>query len=203
MQFSITIVLLLGAIGISALSARRIPDSLAAPLESINTQISGWKQTGSQVIPAGTLKSLSPTSYLSRSYAKNGEEMNLFVVFYAQQRAGESMHSPKACLPASGWEIWKHESASIPVHGADTQINKYYIQSAGRKMTVYYWYQSKRRLIADEYLGKLLLIFDTLHDGRTAGGLVRVMFPDKPGVADEALSFATALAPQVERCFRE
>jgi EpsI family protein len=203
MQFAITVLLLLAAFSISALSGRRVPDSLAAPLESIDAQIAGWNETGSQTLPAGTLKSLAPTSYLSRSYAKDGHEMNLFVVFYAQQRAGESMHSPKACLPASGWEIWKHESATIPVHGTDTRINKYYIQSAGRKMTVFYWYQSKRRLIADEYSGKLLLILDTLHNGRTAGGLVRIMVPDKPGVAEDALSFATALAPQVERCFRE
>jgi EpsI family protein len=203
MHFWITVSLVLAAMGVSGLSGRRVPDALAVPLESIGTQLSGWKEAGAQVLPAGTLKTLAPTSYLSRSYLKNGEELNLFIVFYAQQRAGETMHSPKACLPASGWEIWKHETAEIPVKNQSVSINKYFIQSGGHRLVVLYWYQSKRRIIANEYLGKFLLVADTLRDGRTAGGLVRIMVPDKPGLSEEALSFAATVAPQIERCFKE
>ena len=48
---------------------------------------------------------LTPTSYLMRDYRKNNATAQLFVVFYALQRAGETMHSPKACLPGAGWEF--------------------------------------------------------------------------------------------------
>ena len=36
-------------------------------------------------------------------------------------------------------------------------------------MRVFYWYQSKDRIVADEYVGKILLIRDTVVDGHTAG----------------------------------
>ena len=127
--------------------------------------------------------------------------MDLLIVFYEQQRAGESMHSPKHCLPGAGWEIWKQETVQVPVSGTPITINKYSIQNAGRRMLMYYWYQSKEQIIADEYLGKVLLARDSLLTGRTAGSIVRFSMADTPEAPDEALRFATELIPQVKRCF--
>jgi EpsI family protein len=201
MRFWATVCLLLMTMGAYGLSLRRNPDSLAAPLDSIPTGIDGWTQTETQQLSAGTLGKLLPTTYLSRTYSKGGQQMGLFIAYYAQQRAGESMHSPKHCLPGSGWEIWRYGSASIPVDNTPTKINQYFIQNSGQRMLVFYWYQSKDRIIADEYLGKVLLIRDTLLAGHTAGAIVRIMLPDVPGAADQALEFARDLVPQVQRCF--
>ena len=66
------------------------------------------------------VRALDPTSYLSRTYRKGSNDADLFIAFYAQQRAGESMHSPKHCLPGSGWEIWKHDSAPVPITDKDS-----------------------------------------------------------------------------------
>ena len=203
MSYWVAIFLLLAAAGVSGLSERRVPDSLAMPLESISPDIAGWIESGTELLPSGVVRALKPTSYLARSYTKDRANLELLLVFYAQQRAGESMHSPKACLPAGGWEIWQRDSASIPIHGVSTRINLFHIQSSGQKLLVLYWYQSKRQVLADEYWGKLLLVKDTLQSGRTAGGLVRIMVPDLPGMAEQGKLFASAMAPQVERCFRE
>jgi hypothetical protein len=39
-------------------------------------------------------------------------------------------------------------------------------------MLMFYWYQSRNRIVANEYLGKILLAKDTLLTGRTAGSIV-------------------------------
>ena len=111
------------------------------------------------------------------------------------------MHSPKHCLPGSGWEIWKHGSALVPVRGAQFEINRYSIQNSGTRMLMYYWYQSKTRIVASEYLGKLLLARDTIMTGQTAGSIVRITLPDTPAANQEAVAFASKLIPSVERCF--
>ena len=116
---------------LSGLTARRIPEPLAVPLDQIDSTIEGWKAAGDRILPAPTLHALSPTAYLVRTYQKDTANLDLFIAYYAQQRAGESMHSPKHCLPGAGWEIWKHDSVSIPVHGNPVQINKYSIQNSG------------------------------------------------------------------------
>ena len=111
------------------------------------------------------------------------------------------MHSPKHCLPGSGWEIWKHDSATVPVNGDLFEINKYSIQNSGTRMLMFYWYQSNSRIVASEYLGKILLARDTVFTRHTAGSIVRIMLPDAPGADKEAVAFASTLIPEVQRCF--
>jgi hypothetical protein len=69
-------------------------------------------------------------------------------------------------------------------------------------MIVLYWYQSKERIIASEYSGKILLAKDALLQNGTAASIVRIIVPDTPGALETASGFAAELIPQVERCFR-
>ena len=184
----------------SGVSARREPEPLAVPLSGISSQISGWRGTGDQTLPAAAAHALNATSYLLRGYAKGSRHVDLFVAFYAQQRQGASMHSPKHCLPGAGWEIWRYDSAVVPVDGRPVKINKYSIQNSGTRMLMFYWYQSRTRIYASEYLGKLLLAKDTMLTGHTAASIVRVLAPDRPGAAEEGLAFAASVIPEMQRC---
>jgi EpsI family protein len=200
-RFIIAALLLAATLAASRWSENRPPDFLAAPLETIDRHIDGWSARESPRLTEGVLNVLRPTSYLARTYAKNDRELALFIAFYAQQRAGESMHSPKACLPGSGWEIVQFDSAMVPVRGTTVTVNKYTVQQAGERMQVLYWYQSRQRVIASEYLGKLLLLRDALLEGPTAGSIVRITLRDLPDSAELGAGFAAALIPQLERCF--
>jgi EpsI family protein len=201
LSFTATAALLLGTIFLGDVTARRIPERLAVPLDKIPAQMAGWSASSDKELPARTLQVLDATSYLSRPYLKGSMNLDLFIAFYAQQRAGESMHSPKHCLPGSGWEIWKHDSAWIPFDGGQVQVNKYSIENAGTRMLMFYWYQSKSRIIASEYLGKIMLARDTIVTGHTAGSIVRITLPDTPGATEEGTTFAEHLMPQVQRLF--
>jgi len=66
---------------------------------------------------------------------------------------------------------------------------------------MFYWYQSKGRIVASEYMGKLLLARDTILTGRTAGSIVRFSLPDVPGASEEGVAIAARLIPEVARCF--
>ncbi len=199
--FSATVLLLGATLFASTWSDRRRPEQLAAPLATIGRQLGAWQAAADQSLDAKVLSVLLPTSYLSRSYQSGRWRLELFIAYYAQQRAGESMHSPKNCLPGAGWEIWKHGSAEVPVGGRTFTVNQYSIQNAGRRMLVFYWYQSKGRIIASEYLGKVLLVRDAIFEGRTAGSIVRIALADEPGAAEAGVAFAAAVIPQLERCF--
>jgi EpsI family protein len=199
--FAVTAALLAGTILLAGLTERRVPETLAVPLSGISSQIDGWTRLRDQQLDPGTLKTLDATSYLSRAFHDDKSQLNLFVAFYAEQRAGESMHSPKHCLPGSGWEIWRQDSAWIPVNGMQVKVNKYSIQNLGQRMLVFYWYQSKNRIVASEYVGKVLLARDTLMTGQTAAAIVRVTLPDVPGADQKGTAFASKLIPEVERCF--
>jgi EpsI family protein len=198
-----TLVLLVITLGGSRLAADRRMEPLAQPLESISRQIGGFESSPKEdlTLDSGVLGQLRPTSYLIRRYTKNGASMDLFIAYYAQQRAGESMHSPKHCLPGAGWEIWDYGRATIPEKGGNVSINQYSISRDGQRDTVLYWYQSKNRIIASEYEGKLLLARDALLHSSTAAAIVRITAPDQPGTVELAKEFAAGVLPEVRRCF--
>src|SRR5213593_4884355 len=112
-RFGLTVVILSTTLAASKLSERRRPESLGRPLESIETQLGGWTGGPNQTLAGDVLTVLKPTSYLSRPYRKDGKQIELFIAHYAQQRAGESMHSPKNCLPGSGWEVWDYGTVGV------------------------------------------------------------------------------------------
>lgn len=200
-RYAATAALLLATLFASGLTSRRVSRSLDIPLDRIDRHILGWSASEDRQLPSYTLHALDATSYLSRSYRKDSRRLDVFIAFYAQQRAGESMHSPKHCLPGAGWEIWQEGSALAPVDGRKIEINQYRIENMGDREIMFYWYQSRDRIFASEYLGKLLLARDTLLSGQTAGSIVRIMLPDVPGASQDGLAFASRLIPEVWRCF--
>ncbi len=164
-------------------------------------QIGGFAGIDRPPIEDGILRELKATSYLSRQYEKNGIDTGLFVAYYAQQRAGESMHSPKHCLPGGGWEIWSYDTVRIPVGLRDVTINQYSISNAGDRRVVLYWYQSRTEVFASEFRGKFLLARDALLRNSTAAAIVRIIVPDRPEAVDEARKLASEIVLQMERCF--
>jgi EpsI family protein len=192
---------LAGTILLASLSERRVPESLAVPLDRIDSHINGWNEFSEQKLDPRTLSSLDATSYLSRTFQKDSLQLDLFVAFYAQQRAGESMHSPKLCLPGGGWEIWRQDSSSVSFDGLQVRVNKYSIQNLGKRLLMFYWYQSKNRIVASEYFGKILLARDAFTTGQTAAAIVRVTLPDVPGADLEGTAYVSGLIPEVQRCF--
>lgn len=200
-QFIGTFALLAATLMASKLSSHRKSDFLAQPLETISRNIAGFVGVDNPPLDEHTLHALNPTTYLGRTYTKPGLAADLFISFYAQQRAGESMHSPKHCLPGAGWEIWSYNVATVTAGDQTFTINKYSISHEGERRLVLYWYQSKERIIASEYLGKFLLAKDTLLHHSTAASIVRIIVPDQPGAFDQGRLFASGLIPQVQHCF--
>jgi EpsI family protein len=199
--FAVTFLLLAATLAASKITSYRRSEPLVQPLDTISTQLGGLTGTDQPPLEEGVLRELKPTSYLTRTYTGAGFAADLFVAFYAQQRAGESMHSPKHCLPGSGWEIWKYDKVEIPVGNARYLVNNYSISRENNRRLVLYWYQSKQRIFSSEYMGKFLLARDALLQNSTSALIVRIIVPDQPGAIDQARRFASDLIPQIERCF--
>jgi EpsI family protein len=195
-----TFLVLAATLVASKLTGHRKSEPLVQPLDSISWNISRFVGR-EKPYDDDIVNDLRTTSYLSRTYQKPGIQADLFIGFYDQQRAGESMHSPKNCLPGSGWEIWDYGSAQISVDGSMVTVNRYSVSRDTQRMLVLYWYQSKGRIIASEYRAKVLLVRDALFFNSTAGSIVRIIVPDQSGALDEARALAAELIPQVQRSF--
>ena len=90
-----TLLLVAATLGASMLADRRHPTPLGRPLATIGSKIAGWTLAADLPLQEDILTQLKPTSYLSRIYLKGSSRVELLIVYYADQRAGESMHSPE------------------------------------------------------------------------------------------------------------
>lgn len=178
-------------------AGEREPEELQRPLSSLPEEIDGWTAIQDAKLDQQTESVLKASDYVYRSYQKDGRRADMFVAFYAMQRAGETMHSPKNCLPGGGWEIWNYDTVEIPVENESVEVNKYWIQKGRQRLLVLYWYQHADRIVANEYSAKAYLVWDAVTTGRTSGSIVRVTVPDQPDAEEAGREFASELIPMV------
>jgi EpsI family protein len=154
---------------------------LRRSLDQFPYQVGTWKGLDLGRFPEEVLKVLQASDYLNRDYQNGvgGPRVNFYIGYYQQQRAGESMHSPKNCLPGNGWEVLEsvHAPLEIPKLHKTIEVNHYVVQNDLAKNFVLYWYDTHGRAFASEYQGKGILVWEALKTGRTDGALIRVMVP--------------------------
>ena len=141
--------------------------------------LGGW--TGTDVaIPDDARQVLGPGDFLERVYAdpSAGGEVDLFLAYFPSQRSGDTIHSPKNCLPGAGWTPTQSGMIHIPWgNGKQIVANRYILTKGLDHEVVLYWYQSHGRAVASEYWAKYYLIEDAIRLNRTDGALVRVITP--------------------------
>jgi EpsI family protein len=177
------------------------------PLDAFPKQLDGWRLTSETPITAEVQAVLRADDTLGRTYETAGGApgLHLFVAFFGSQRSGVAPHSPKNCLPGSGWAPVSSGTIPVQLPGLDgpTEINRYIVARESSLSVVYYWYQTHRRVIASEYWAKIYLVLDAIRDNRSDTALVRVTVPVRAGeesLADrQALSFIRSAFPALRR----
>ena len=124
-------------------------------------------------------------TYLLRTYAANATDpqtgsvrgFSIYVGFYGSQAQGRTIHSPKNCLPGTGWEALSSRQLTIQTPRGEVPVNQYLLQKGQELALVLYWYQGRGRVEANEYRVKLDLLMDSALYGRSDEALVRIVVP--------------------------
>lgn len=196
LRFAAPAVLLLAAA--LFLHARSHPEPLAPrlALRDFPRELGVWSSRDLE-ISSDVREILGPGEFLSRIYQRPDQPyVDLFVAYFSSQRTGNSIHSPKNCLPGSGWT--PTESGQIQIQapdGARVTVNRYIVSKGLDRQLVLYWYQAHARVVASEYWAKYFLVADAIRMNRSDGSLVRVTTPltarENPDAAQQrAVQFA-------------
>jgi EpsI family protein len=192
-----------GASRMVTVDERNVPVPALAQLPQ---RVGNWTASNEQALEPDILESLRPDSYVLRDYVKDGGELsiNLFVAYFKSLQNTYGPHSPKICLPGSGWLIHSSATIKMPVPGVagGIPVNQYVMEKDNHRILVLYWYQNNRNVWADEFWAKIYLLPDLLRYRRSDVSLVRIIEPIRqpsPSASDlaDSLQFTDLVYPKV------
>ncbi len=169
--------------------------ALEASLAEMPARLGPYEAAGNEPLSEAELRVLAPDDYLLREYrASSGARLDLFVAYFGSQESGSTIHSPRNCLPGSGWEAVSHRRARMPMAYGPAEVNRYLVEhDSGARALVFYWYQGRGRVAANEYAVKWHLVRDALLKRRTDEALVRVVLPLGAGDPPDEAAAAEAV----------
>lgn len=178
-------------------------------LHEVPWDVGEWRATGEQSMQPATVAYLKPDEYILRDYAslRGGSPIGLFVAYFKSLQNVYGPHSPRICLPGSGWLITSSKTANIPVPGRPEGIpvNQFIMEKANQQILVIYWYQNDRDVWAEEYHAKLRLLPDLIRYRRSDVSLVRLIEPLGGSSTDKELAdcrqFARDIFPVLAQHF--
>lgn len=172
-----------------------------AQLEALPFSVDSWRGQDDGRLDAETERSIQADSYTLRTYSRNATAAGLYVAYYATQRSGHTIHSPLNCLPGTGWTWLERGTQRVDTGSGTIEINRALAQKDSDRLLLYYWYQSRGRVIASDYRNKLMLMRDAFTLHRSDGALVRVVATVQNGTdrSAEVESFISSIYPALVR----
>lgn len=100
--------------------------------------------------------------------------INLYMAYYAKQKEGSVIHSPKDCLPSAGWVIETQSIVDLEPLGMEGSAVRSVIERGGERLMVFYWVNQQSSNYSNELAARSALLWRALVYSRTDGTLVRV-----------------------------
>jgi len=157
--------------------------------EGFPDQLENWSCPERELMGDATLANLGVTDYLLCSFT-NPEFygfVNVYVGYHASQireegggPGGNPIHPPAHCLPGSGWDIIDSRLVELDLPGlpqAPSTVRRLVIARGDDRQLTYYWYQSRGRVVSQDWKKILYVGFDRAVRSRTDGSLVRFTVP--------------------------
>lgn len=178
-------------------------------LHDLPMQLGAWKASSEQSIGPEITAYLRPDEYILRDYVDQGSgaPVNLFVAYFKSLQNSYGPHSPKICLPGSGWLVSSSKVVNIrvPDRAEAIPVNQFSMEQGSQHIVVLYWYQNARNVWAEEFQAKLRLLPDLIRYRRSDVSLVRVISPytgsDPDRVTANCVQFTQRVFPLLAQRF--
>lgn len=154
----------------------------ARPLDEIPTRLDGWTKTEETRFSEAVLKQLRPTDYLYRVYADDTRRsVSLYLGYHGGGPESGPIHSPKHCLPGSGWMNISEQSKTLTIGDDEVRLVEAVYQNGGQRELFLYWFQVKGATLTNEYALKLAEITNSILHNRRDSTFVRISVPYREG----------------------
>ena len=162
-----------------------IQTPVARPLTDIPLQVARWVKVDEAYFSEAVLQVLRPTAYLYRVYADaEGHKVSLYIGYHGGGANSGPIHSPKHCLPGSGWNSVTEKKITIMVGDKPIALVEAEYQNSGQRELFLYWFQVKGENLTNEYALKFAQITNSIFSGRRDSAFVRISISHKDSASN-------------------
>jgi len=198
------VVLLVGGAGLYArtLGSEPVSPDAYPRLERIPAHLPGWE---SRDVPLSddVQEVLRSDSWVYRQYHRpeDGAVISVVNAYFADQSVGSQIHSPRNCLPGSGWSVGGVDPVTVPIGGSELACQLMSVERSGAKVDVLYWFRTRSGVVTGEYGLKWDLVKNSMARRPTDAVFLRFMTGrERTGAMRDLIA---ALAPHVDSALRE
>lgn len=176
---------------------------LARPFKDFPTQIGEWTMAQSWDFDDSTLTVLRPSDYMARRYVDGrGQAVTLYLSYHDGGPDAGPIHSPRHCLPGSGWLLKSEQPMRYDLDGdALGAVRAIYARGEGQEAFLY-WFEVCGRPVTNEFAIKAGEILGSLTQRRRDSAFIRLSMSVREGEkADFAVldRFVEAFYPTIKQ----
>ena len=177
LRSAVTIATVLLTLCAAILSLPRLVEPREAHLERIPDVLDPWRAT-TEAPPSVIPVDPRAHAHLFRTYAKDGRQLWVSVIYYTQQGSNNRPPAQDLLYPARGWTEDGVTVETLPLDdGRTVKLNLAVTRLATQRYAVLYWYQVGSQSLASDHLYRGLILYNRLIHRRTEGALVRLIMP--------------------------
>jgi len=166
---------LLAGMGLYMSFHRDLIVPLARPFSEFPPVHGEWRMAGQSNLDAGSLAVLMPTDYLSRRYVGgDGVAVDMYLSYFDGGPNSGGIHSPRHCLPGSGWYELSSERTSMELGGKGVNMVRSVYAKGEMRELIYYWFAMRDKTMSDEYSLKLAEITGSMFHRRRDQSFIRI-----------------------------
>lgn len=174
----VAVLIMFGAVGLYINLHQDLQVPIKKSFDQFPTTISSWRMVGESYLSANVQKVLKATDTLSRQYANSdGKKVSLYIGYHGGGKDSGGIHSPKHCLPGSGWYEVSTKKTGLDLAGEKINLVQSVYQKGSEKEVFIYWFQARNKTINDEYSLKLAEITNSLLYRRRDTAFIRISVP--------------------------
>jgi EpsI family protein len=171
----IVLYLLLGLTALYVFTRSEATVPVNKPLVQFPQKSGEWFMTGQARFDERVLAVLLPTDYLSRTYENSrGERLSLYIGYHNGGPGSGPIHSPKQCLPGSGWNRLDAEVRQLEVNGQQISYVSSLYQKDTEQQLFLYWFQVRDQFLTNEYALKFAMAKNSLLSNRRDSSFIRL-----------------------------
>ncbi len=200
--YFMTILFLFAAVGLYINLHKDLQVPIKKPFDQFPATIYGWHMVAEYSMSDSVLKVLKATDTLSRQYVnKDGKLASFYIGYHGGGKDSGAIHSPKHCLPGSGWFEVSTKKTELVLAGEKINlVNSVYQKGSSREVFIY-WYQAHNKTLNDEYSLKLAEIINSVLYRRRDTAFIRISVPyetDQQAAIDLGEQFVRDLYPIIQ-----